>query len=57
MFFLIDDRLWAIFPAILYLLFSGVNVLLCRDFFQLPPVGGQPFYSLKYSYINTIKGY
>jgi hypothetical protein len=54
---LIDDRLQAILPATSHLHFSGVNVLLCKDFFQLLPVGGQPLYSLKHSHTDAIKGY
>jgi hypothetical protein len=54
---LIDDRLRAILPATSHLPFGGVNVLLCGDFFQLPPVGGQPLYSLKHSHIEAIKGH
>jgi ATP-dependent DNA helicase PIF1 len=54
---LIDDRLRAILPATSHLPFGGVNVLLCGDFFQLPPVGGHPLYSLKHSHIDAIKGH
>jgi ATP-dependent DNA helicase PIF1 len=54
---LINDRLQAILPATSHLYFSGVNVLLYRDFFQLLPVRGQPLYSLKYSHTDAIKGY
>jgi ATP-dependent DNA helicase PIF1 len=54
---LIDDWLRAILLAHLDQPFRGVNVLLCRDFFQLPPVGGKPLYSLKHSHIDAIKGY
>lgn len=54
---LIDDYLQAILPASSDELFGGMNVLLYKDFFQLPLVGGQPLYSLKYSYINVIKGH
>ena len=57
MLFLINNRLQAILPACKDRPFRGVNILLCRDFFQLPPVGGQPLYSLKHSHINAIKGH
>jgi hypothetical protein len=42
---LIDDQLRAIFPASSDQLFGGSNVLLCGDFFQLPPVAGKALYS------------
>jgi ATP-dependent exoDNAse (exonuclease V) alpha subunit len=53
---LIDDCLQAILPTCLDEPFAGVNVLLCGDFYQLPPVGGQPLYSLKHAHVNAIKG-
>jgi hypothetical protein len=58
MLFLIDDWLWAILLAYLDQPFRGINVLLCRDFFQLLLVEGKPLYSLSHSYlsINAIKG-
>jgi ATP-dependent DNA helicase PIF1 len=44
---LIDDRLRLIFPDTSDQAFGGLNVLLCGDFFQLPPVNGRPLYATK----------
>ena len=32
-------------------------MLLCGDFFQLPPVGRQPLFSTKHSHVSAIKGH
>jgi hypothetical protein len=53
---LIDDRLHAILPYNACNPFRGINVLLCRNFFQLPPVGGQALYSSVSATLKTIKG-
>ena len=52
---LIDDRLQVIFLAASHRPFGGINVLLCGDFFQLPPVGGKPLYSRRASHVGEIK--
>ena len=52
---LIDDRLRMIFPNTDQA-FGGLNVLLCGDFFQLPPVSGRPLYTSRPTGIVNLKG-
>jgi hypothetical protein len=53
---IIDDRLRLIFPDKADQAFGGLNVLLCGDFFQLPPVNGRALYSMKVTGPIAMKG-
>jgi hypothetical protein len=52
---LIDDQLRAIFPAVRTSLWGGVNVLLCGDFFQLPPVAGKALFARSPTEVDAIR--
>ena len=53
---LIDGCLRAILPHNAMTPFGDISVLLCRDFFQLPPVGGRALYSSVCIGPDVIKG-
>jgi hypothetical protein len=52
---LIDEHLRVIFPATSHQPFGDINILLCREFFQLPPVGGKSLYSCRVLHVDEIK--
>ena len=42
---LLDQRLREIFPARQDEMYAGINIFVCRDFHQLPPIGATVMYS------------
>jgi hypothetical protein len=42
---LLDQRLREIFPAYQDEMYTGINIFLCGDFYQLPPIGAIVIYS------------
>jgi hypothetical protein len=52
---LIDNCLQAILPDNASYPFSGLNVLLCSDFFQLLPVSGRALYTSIVTNLEAIK--
>ena len=55
----LDRRCRQIFPDRANDVFGGLNIILCGDFFQLPPVGSKAlFYDLKGSVsVNEAQGH
>ena len=52
----IDDRLRLILPDHADTAFSGLNLLLCGDFFQLLPVSGRALFSVTVTGPEAVKG-